>query len=110
MVTIKPTATKTTATKTTATTSTPMTQIEKMQAGRKPVDPNESKEAKFVRLANRRVIKVLKALEQIGALGGPGYNSSEVYRKKITDTLTEALEKNLDRLNKTKVQKVDFRL
>lgn len=74
------------------------------------VDPNETKEQKFIRLATRRVLKVQKALDQIGLLGGSAYTSTEVQRNKISEALTDSLTFNLNRLNKTKTSKSDFRL
>lgn len=74
------------------------------------VPKDETKEAKFLRLANKRVNKCRKALDQIGLLGSASYISTEDQRKKITTALEECLRFNLDRLNKQKASKSDFTL
>ena len=74
------------------------------------VPANETKEQKFVRLVLRRVNKVRKSLDQIGALGGAAYSSTEQQREKIGEALRESLEFNLNRLNKSKSSKSDFTL
>lgn len=85
------------------TKKTPATRVSK-------VDPNETKDQKFIRLANRRVNKVIKALDQIGLLGSASYISTESQREAVTRTLTDALQTNLDRLNKQKKSAADFKL
>lgn len=72
------------------------------------VPENESKEDKFRRLAGARVKKVLKALDQIGLLGGASYVSTEVQHKKIADAIRESVDFNLNRLSKVKLSKSDF--
>lgn len=74
------------------------------------VDPNETKEQKFIRLATARVNKVRKALDQIGLLGGPSYVSTDDQRDKIAKALQESVEFNLARLQKSKPSKSSFQL
>lgn len=74
------------------------------------VPENETKEQKFIRLANKRVNKVTKALDQIGLLGSASYISTETQRAKITETLRDSLEFALGRLNKQKASKANFTL
>jgi len=72
------------------------------------VPKDETKEAKFNRLATKRVTKCRKALDQIGLLGSSSYISTERQREQITKALQESLEFNLGRLNKQKSVKADF--
>lgn len=74
------------------------------------VNPNETKTDKFIRLANVRVNKILKALKQINALGGPGYESTELQRKSVETALTSAFNVAIDGLNKKTVQSTSFKL
>lgn len=77
---------------------------------KKTVDPNESKAEKFVRLANARVPKTLKALKQIGALGGASYDSQQDQRHAIQKALTDGLESAMRSLNKQKEEETGFTL
>lgn len=74
------------------------------------VPENETKQQKFVRLANRRVNKVRKALDQIGLLGGASYDSTEEQQNKIIEAIQEAFDYAANRLRKVKASKSDFRL
>ena len=74
------------------------------------VPEGETKEQKFIRLANYRVNKVRKALDQLGLLGGASYGSTDAQREAIAEAITECVEMNLNRLNKTKLSKVEFKL
>lgn len=73
------------------------------------VPADETKQQKFVRLATRRVNKVRKALDQIGLLGGPAYESTEEQRNRITEAIRECMEFNVNRLAKVKMSKDTFR-
>jgi ABC-type oligopeptide transport system substrate-binding subunit len=74
------------------------------------VPENESKQQKFVRLATRRVNKVRKALDQIGLLGSPAYESTDKQREKIAEAISQCVEFNLNRLAKVKMSKETFQL
>jgi len=74
------------------------------------VPEGETKQAKFVRLATARVNKVRKALDQIGLLGGPSYESTDDQRNKISEAIRECMDFNLNRLSKVKMSKDSFRL
>jgi ABC-type taurine transport system substrate-binding protein len=74
------------------------------------VPENESKEQKFIRLAGARVKKVLKALDQIGLLGGASYVSTDAQHTKIEKAIRESVDFNLQRLAKVKHSKSDFSL
>jgi len=82
------------------------------RAGRKQLTPaekearkealkNESKEAKFVRLALPRVNKALNAIRQIGSLSGPGYLYTSEQIEKMDKVLSEACDDAIERFNKT---------
>lgn len=73
------------------------------------IDPNETKEQRFIRLATRRVTKARKSLDAIGQLGAGNYASTEDQRNRMSEALRESLEFNLNRLNKAKTGKADFR-
>jgi hypothetical protein len=74
------------------------------------VPEDETREQRFVRLATRRVNKVRKALDQLGLLGGATYASTDDQRAKISEAIRESMEFNLNRLNKVKLSKTDFKL
>lgn len=61
------------------------------------VDPNETKRAKFVRLATARVNKAIKAIQQIGNLSGSAYEYGEEDLAKIKSGLAEASTQTLAR-------------
>ena len=71
---------------------------------------NETKEQKFVRLANMRVNKAIKAIRQIGQLGAPTYESTTQQRNRIAETLQNELSIAVDGLNSKKVATQDFKL
>lgn len=73
------------------------------------VPENETKQAKFIRLATARVNKVRKALDQIGLLGGAAYESTDDQRNKISEAIRECAEFNINRLSKVKMSKDTFR-
>lgn len=61
--------------------------------------PKLSRHQNFVRLANRRVKKALKIIEQIGNLSSSNYEYSEQEVDKLADVLTAALQKAIDRFH-----------
>lgn len=82
-----------------------------VRKGRKAVAPeNETKDARFVRLINHRVPRLLKLIKQLGALGGPAYESTDQQRQHVSDTLIRALQTALDNLNKKRSEDVGFKL
>ncbi len=52
---------------------------------------DETKADKFVRLAKARMGKALKAISQLEALGGSGYESTEEQRAKMVKALRDAV-------------------
>ena len=57
------------------------------------VDPNETKEAKFKRVAQSRVNSALRYLGLVGnCFNGPGYSFTEDQVKIVFDALTAAVE------------------
>lgn len=69
----------------------------KERKARTPVDPNETKAQKFVRLGTKRVNKAVKSVKQLAQLAGSGYDSTPEQRKKITDALDGAVKLVKDR-------------
>lgn len=55
------------------------------------VPADESKGAKFLRLGKQRTGKALKAINQLRALAGNGYESTEEQRKQVVDALQAAV-------------------
>jgi hypothetical protein len=72
--------------------------------------PTETRQQKFVRLANARVSKAVKAIYNIGNLGGTGYESTQEQRDKVVAALTDACESVRVRLNKEQVKPSGFTL
>lgn len=75
-----------------------------------PKPPTETKNAKFVRLAQARVSRAVKMIYNIGNLGGAGYESTADQRQKIADALNGAVETTINRLNKDTVKPTGFSL
>lgn len=71
---------------------------------------NETKNQKFVRLAQQRVSRAVKMIYNIGNLGGSGYESTEDQRKKIEEALTGAVTNAVNRLNKEQSKPSGFSL
>jgi len=71
---------------------------------------NESKNQKFVRLAQARVSRAVKMIYNIGNLGGSGYESTPEQREKIAQALNGAVENALNRLNKEQAKPTGFSL
>jgi len=76
----------------------------------KTTDKNESKNQKFVRLAQARVSRAVKMIYNIGNLGGSGYESTPEQREKIAQALNGAVENALNRLNKEQAKPTGFSL
>jgi len=70
----------------------------------------ETKNQKFVRLAQARVSRAVKMIYNIGNLGGSGYESTEEQRNKISEALNGAVENALNRLNKEHSKPTGFSL
>jgi ACT domain-containing protein len=62
---------------------------------------NESKGAKFKRLADARVSKVLKQIALIGNLSGSGYEYEAAQVEKIQSALVEQVKATMGRFTKT---------
>jgi len=77
-----------------------------------PTEPKiiETKNAKFVRLAQARVSRAVKMIYNIGNLGGAGYESTPDQREKIATALSSAVENALNRLNKEQAKPSGFSL
>ena len=80
----------------------------KAKANRPPKD--ETKEAKFIRLANQRVGNALKHIGLVANLAGPGYERTAEQEKQITDALEAALQDVRDRFGGKSAQGGKFRL
>lgn len=79
--------------------------------GRKPVDPNETPEQKFQRLAKHRVTRCIKVIRGLGNLGGAGYKSTDYQREKIREILNSELEAAMARMERAKQSsEVEFSL
>lgn len=63
------------------------------KAGSTKVDPNETKEQKFIRLAVPRLNKAVKSVQSLGKLSGAGYESTPAMRQKILEILAGELKK-----------------
>lgn len=87
----------------TAPTATPATTNKK--GGRRAAPENETKAERFVRLAQQRATKALKAIQQIANLGGAAYESTPEQREKLIGALSAAVKTATDKLNKTPEQK-----
>lgn len=81
-----------------------------MASKRKKADPNETAEQKFVRLANMRVNRTLRALEGIGKLGAKSYKSTAEQRNKIESVINEAVTEAKERLQGGAATQAKFRL
>lgn len=86
------------------------TTAKKERKPRATVPPNETKEQKFVRLANKRVNNALRLIKILGQLGGPNYESSDEQKSKIEAVLNEAVEKAINQLKSVKNQVTTFKL
>lgn len=65
----------------------------KPKAARKPVDPNESKSQKFVRLGRKRLTRVLKGMEGLEALGRGQYEYTPEQANKVLQHLVDGVAK-----------------
>lgn len=91
------------------------------KSGRKPMTPaeklardaslkNETKSARFVRLAVPRVAKTLKAIDSVSKLTGGGYEYTAEQAKKITDALDNAVNAVKERFAGNKKAATGFTL
>lgn len=64
--------------------------------------PDETKEQKFKRLADKRVNTALKKIKLIGNLSGSGYSYTEEQITKINDALADCVESTMGRFDKTR--------
>lgn len=69
----------------------------KGKSGRKPVDPHETKAAKFIRLGKHRVLRALKAIRVVGNLAGASYEYTPAQVAKISSDLETELKIALKR-------------
>lgn len=83
-----------------------MTDAEK--AARTAALKNESKSAKFIRLATPRVNKALKAIGQIARLGGSQYESTPEQRAAMFKALRDAIAGAEDRFKGVREAKQGF--
>lgn len=74
------------------------------------VPANETSSAKFIRLANQRVSRLLMQYKQLGSLGGPAYQSTPEQVKKIADALKGAQDRAVEQLQKKTVATPEFKL
>lgn len=79
-----------------------MAKKDTVKRGRKPVDPSETPEQKFQRLAKHRVTRAIKVIRGLGNLGGAGYKSTEAQREKIREALDSELEAAMARMERAK--------
>lgn len=71
---------------------------------------NETPEARFVRIANRRVQKALDALDLVGNLTGSAYKSTKEQRGKIVSALNKAVSDVAETLESGKTKASGFTL
>ena len=65
---------------------------------------------KFIRIANKRIPKALKAITQIGALSGAGYMSTDSQRSAIKQALEQAVSDAMQKLSGQKQAAPGFQL
>jgi hypothetical protein len=76
--------------------------------GRQPVDPNETKEQKLVRLANKRVTNACKYIRYCGNLAA--YKPNEAQVKAIMTALAESCAAVNNKLEGVRSESITFRL
>ena len=74
--------------------------LRNIEMGRVP-SPTETKDAKFSRLATKRVNAALGKIKLIGNLAGPGYSYTPEQVEKIAGVLNEAVKFTMNRFTKT---------
>lgn len=89
-------------------TAQPINGMEKARRGRAPVDPNESKHDKLLRLASARVTKACRAIQLVGGLAN--YKPSEKEIEMIEQALGESCAACINRLNGIRKQSINFSL
>lgn len=60
--------------------------------GRKQVDPNESPQDRFKRLATGRMNRAISGIKSVGQLASASYEYTDEQREKIEDTLRKEVE------------------
>jgi len=75
---------------------------------RTPVPENETKSQRFVRLAQKRVPKAIKAINGIAALAGNGYEFTDEQRDKVIDALESAVKSTVASLKRERKAAVEF--
>jgi hypothetical protein len=63
---------------------------------------------RFARIANKRIPKTLKAIQQIANLSGPNYRSNEAQVTAIVEALTQAVANVKSKLSGTKEKASGF--
>lgn len=89
-------------------TQDPATKMAVVRKGRAPVDPNETKEQKLSRLANKRVTLACKYIRLVGNLAT--YKPSAKQIEKIMLALGESCAAVQNRFEGTRKESVTFRL
>jgi hypothetical protein len=94
---------------TTGTSSTPANAaMAVVRKGRAPVDPNETKEQKLARLANKRVTAACRYIRLVGNLAA--YKPSEAQVRKMMIALGESCAAVENRFMGTRQESIVFRL
>lgn len=84
------------------------TKMAVVRKGRKPVDPNESREQKLIRLANKRVTAACKYIRLIGNLAT--YQPTALQIQAIERALGESSASTINRLNNVREESITFTL
>jgi hypothetical protein len=79
-------------------------------SGRKSAPSNETPAQKFVRLANMRVTRLIRAYRGLGALGAKTYESTTEQRKAIETALKQAHDHAIQQLSTGKSAVSEFKL
>lgn len=74
------------------------------------IPANETPEARFVRVANERVNRILTGLKNLGTLGGSSYASKAEQRTQIKTALETALGKCMESMSKDGTTPAEFKL
>lgn len=82
-----------------------------MPRAKKNIPANETPEARFVRVAQDRVSRLLTQLKQLGGLGNPSqYKSKAEHRAQIKDALQGALDRAVEAMGKGGETTPEFKL
>lgn len=75
------------------------------------VPANETPEARFIRVANDRVSRLLTSIKQLARLGNPSeYKSKAEHRAQIQEALETALKRSMESMNKGGETQQEFKL